>query len=266
MIPCLQYPSLQYKTVQIDPSLALSSDSPGPRHRGAHPQDQDCFSPDQWEVLCLAITDLSWLLGRGYAVRSALKLVGDRYELRERQRLAVLRSSCAPQVAVARQQTRCDLNALAGGVVAIDGFNCLITVEAALAGGVLLRGLDGALRDLASVHGSYRRVEETNQAIALLGQILANVSPASVIWFLDRPVSNSGQLRERLLAMAETQDWPWQVELVLSADHAVISSGAIVASSDGPVLDRCQHWVDLPQAVVAAAGIETRVLDFQGCH
>ena len=33
--------------------------------------------------------DLSWLLGRGYAEASATKLVGDRHELRSRQREAV---------------------------------------------------------------------------------------------------------------------------------------------------------------------------------
>jgi hypothetical protein len=155
---------------------------------------------------------------------------------------------------------------LAGDAVAVDGFNCLITVEAALAGGILLRGMDGALRDLASVHGSYRRVEETDRAIALLGNVLTAAAPASVVWFLDRPVSNSGQLRERLLALASRQGWNWPVELVPSADQAVITRGAIAASSDGPVLDRCRGWVDLPQAVIAAEGLEKGVLDFRGCR
>ena len=34
------------------------------------------------------MSDLSWLLEKGYADRSALKLVGDRYRLRQRQRTA----------------------------------------------------------------------------------------------------------------------------------------------------------------------------------
>jgi hypothetical protein len=235
------------------------------RHRGAHPQDADCFGPEHWQALCTAVADLGWLLGRGYAVRSALKLVGDRHRLRARQRLAVLRSSCSPQIAVSRHQSHCALAAVRGQAVAVDGFNCLITVEAALAGGVLLQGVDGAVRDLASVHGNYRRVAETDRAIALLGQALATAEPAAVSWFLDRPVSNSGQLRARLLQIAARQGWPWQVELVSNADQAVIASGAIAASSDGPVLDRCRHWIDLPQAVVAAQGLEAGVLDFRAC-
>ena len=37
----------------------------------------------------------------------------------------------------------------------------LTTIEAALAGGVILAARDGAYRDMASMHGSYRKVAET---------------------------------------------------------------------------------------------------------
>src|SRR6266404_1471952 len=43
----------------------------------------------------------------------------------------------------------------------IDGFNLILTLESALGGGVMLVGRDGCYRDMASVHGTYRRVEET---------------------------------------------------------------------------------------------------------
>src|SRR5256885_8530001 len=39
----------------------------------------------------------SWLLSRGYQPKSALKLVGDRHSLRERQRLAVGRAACSDE-------------------------------------------------------------------------------------------------------------------------------------------------------------------------
>ena len=43
------------------------------------------------------MADFSWLLTRGYAEKGALKLVGDRFSLTERQRLAVMRSACSDQ-------------------------------------------------------------------------------------------------------------------------------------------------------------------------
>ena len=46
--------------------------------------------------------------------------------------------------------------------------NVLITLESALGGGVLLRCRDGCLRDMASLHGTYRIVDETDPALDAL--------------------------------------------------------------------------------------------------
>ncbi|HSG88818.1 MAG TPA: DUF434 domain-containing protein, partial [Pseudomonadales bacterium] len=65
------------------------------RHRGPHPDDARLFAPDTVGPLRTAVGDLSWLFSRGYAERSAVKVVGDRYRLRERQRIALRRSACS---------------------------------------------------------------------------------------------------------------------------------------------------------------------------
>ena len=61
------------------------------QHRGRHPADSRLFAPAEVPVLRQATEELSWLFARGYSQRAALKLVGDHFGLRERQRLAVLR-------------------------------------------------------------------------------------------------------------------------------------------------------------------------------
>ena len=55
-------------------------------HRGAHPEDARLFDESKWPVLRSAVADLSWLLTRGYAERSGLKVVGDHFQLESRQR------------------------------------------------------------------------------------------------------------------------------------------------------------------------------------
>ncbi len=67
------------------------------KHRGAHPDDNRLFAEDQLPSLRTAVAEYSWLLTRGYAEESALKLVGDRYDLTARQRMAVWRSSCSDE-------------------------------------------------------------------------------------------------------------------------------------------------------------------------
>ena len=64
-------------------------------HRGPDPRDGIAFGPLALPALRGAVGDLSWLLSRGYAPVSSLKLVGDRWSLTERQRKAVGRSACS---------------------------------------------------------------------------------------------------------------------------------------------------------------------------
>lgn len=222
----------------------------GPRHRGRHPQDHKLFNPAQHPRLQAAVAELSWLYSQGYAPPSALKLVGDRHGLSERQRKAVLRGACSDQARDGRQARQVSLTQLAGKTLLIDGFNCLITVEAALAHSFVFVGRDGVHRDLASVHGTYRQVAETIFAAEVIGQMLARAQLATVQWYLDRPVSNSGRLRNLLLETSERRGWNnWQVTLAVNPD-VVLSERAkdeqvVVATSDAWILDHCQAWIDL---------------------
>ncbi len=227
--------------------------------RGPHAKDAELFAPGAVDTLHRACAELSWLLERGYADNSALALVGDRHRLRKRQRVAISRSACGDSDRARRLGRRRPLSQLPGQALAIDGFNCLITVEAALSGGVLLRGRDGALRDLASVHGSYRRVETTEDALQRLVRLIAEHEPAEVIWWLDRPVSNSGRLGAMIEAVTEARTGPtrWSVRLDYDPDQRLREHAGIIASADRAVLDGCSAWVDLPSAVVGRRAAES---------
>jgi hypothetical protein len=238
--------------------IAMTDDR---QHRGRHPSDSRLFAGTEVPILRQATDELSWLFERKYSQTAALKLVGDHFGLRERQRLAVLRSACGARTAAERARRRLTVAELQGLRLAVDGFNCLITIEAALSGGLLLRGRDEALRDLSSVHGSYRQVQETERALQLLGSAIVGAGPTEVRWFLDRPVSNSGRLRGIIEAMAQAAGWPWQVELADNPDHAIAATGWVAASTDAWLLDNCPHWVCLPDTVVAQAGVSPWILD-----
>jgi hypothetical protein len=215
------------------------------RHRGAHPADAELFHPDQIPKLRVAVSELSWLLSRGYNMTSALKLVGDRHKLRERQRLAVSRSSCSDQDRQKRMDHSVSVAQIQNESVIVDGFNLIITLEAALGGGPLFVGVDKCIRDLSSVHGSYRSIDETEQAINLAGNALDQLGASSVMWLLDRPVSNSGRLAARIADIALQRGWPWHVETVFNPDATIISSAAVAITSDSSILNRVEKWTDL---------------------
>lgn len=233
-------------------------------HRGPHPEDPRLFGPAAWPALREATADLSWLLGRGYAPASALKLVGDRYQLDARQRMAVGRAACSDAERASRAGRQLALEALVGQTLALDGYNVLTTVEAALAGGVILHARDQTFRDLASMHGSFRRVAETRPALQLLGETLRHHGIARCRWYLDRPVSNSGRLKRLMEEMAASAGWPWEVELVTSPDAALVAAGCPVATADSAVLDRCSQWVNLARQIVLCHVPDAWIVDLSG--
>ena len=220
------------------------------KHRGPHPADAELFGMPMHPVLREAVADLSWLLTRGYSDAAALKLVGDRFQLTQRQRLAVMRASCSDQSLSRRRENLIDERDVAGEALQLDGFNVLTTIEAALAGGVILASRDGCYRDMASMHGSYRKVEETRPALKLVGHVLAQLNASECCWFLDRPVSNSGRLSRLIRETATENGWNWQTELVSNPDFVLVKSQAIVASADSSILDQCQRWFNLARQVV----------------
>ncbi len=230
-------------------------------HRGPHPADEKLFAPAAISDLRLALADFSLLLTKGYADKSALKLVGDRFSLTERQRLAIMRSACSDQQLASRSQRRIELKDIAGQPLAIDGYNVLITVEAAMSGGVIFKGRDGCYRDLASIHGTYRKVTETIPAVQRIGAFLKEIGVDKALWLLDSPVSNSGRLKTIIGEVAQANGWDWEIKLSISPDAELKKTDAIVASSDSVVLDECKTWVNLAASIIAQKLPSATVID-----
>jgi hypothetical protein len=232
-------------------------------HRGQHPDDARLFAPDQVPALRAAVHDLAWLLSRDYAQPGALKLVGDRYNLEARQRMALMRATCSDDALARRGSTRLDVVDLRDRPLLIDGYNVLTTVEAALAGGVLLLCRDGTLRDVASMHGSFRKVEETMPALELVGEIAAEIGIAQCTWYLDSPVSNSGRLKQIILERAAERRWNWTVDIVIDPDAVLSKSDQIIATADSVILDRCKRWFALASEAVTRGVPDALILDLR---
>ena len=233
------------------------------RHRGPHPADAELFGAGELPKLRRAVAELCWLLSRGYKMTSALKLVGDRHGLRERQRLAVSRCTCSDENRQRRIDHRIAVDQLKDQQLIVDGFNLIITIEAALSGGPLLVGVDDCFRDLSSVYGSYRSVEETDRAITIIGNALDELGPASVHWLLDQPVSNSGRLAAKILDLATHANWPWSVEVVFNPDTTIIASSGVAITSDALILDHVERWTDLKTYLLEREVPDAWILDLR---
>lgn len=221
------------------------------KHRGQHPQDKKLFNERFFSALQSAVSDLSWLLTNGYSEKASLKLVGDRYRLTARQRLAVLRASCTDGDLQIRNSNQLTAEEISNShLVLIDGYNLLITIESALSGGLIFTGRDGCYRDLASVHGTYRKVEETRPAVELIGNCLQELGIISAEWYFDSPVSNSGRLKNYILEIAHSNNWNWKIELVTNPDKLLIKAKEVIITSDGEILNQAEQWFHLSKYII----------------
>jgi len=233
-------------------------------HRGAAAEDARLFAAEQLPVLRTAAADFCWLLDREYAPRSALELVGNRYSLTARQRMAISRYACSRLHAVRRRERLVQMSQLRGGELWMDGYNILTLIESALSGGVVLLCRDGCCRDIAGIHRRYRNVSETVPALKLVGEAVAAAGVHLCRWWLDKPVSNSGRLKTLIADAAKEHGWNVEVELAFSPDHVLSRTEHPVATSDGAILDHCRTWVNLAREIIQQRIRNANVVDLSG--
>jgi hypothetical protein len=230
-------------------------------HRGPDPRDAEAFGPPNRPALRGAVADLSWLLSRSYAVVSALKLVGDRWCLSARQRQAVRRAACSDDARERRRIHHVAPGQVTGKELVIDGFNVLTTIEAALGGAVVIVCRDTTCRDIAGIHGSYRKVAETEPALEQLIVVLTKLSVRRCHWLFDRPVSNSGRIRRLVQQKAVERSLDWSVDLVDNPDPILSSSAEIVATADSAILDVGPQWINLARFAIETTCPQAMVVD-----
>jgi hypothetical protein len=222
------------------------------RNRGKSSEDDNLFKlPKELSRLREALADMYYLLSRGYPAKSSLALVGNRHRLRARQLLALQGMACSAQEVEDRAGRRLNPQALLGTRLFIDGFNLLILLETLLSGGYIFCGLDGCYRDISSVHGTYKKVNQTGEVLQLAGETLRDLGVEKAVWVFDAPVSNSGRLRALCLKVAEANGFEWEVELHNAPDKYLTQQDGPVCSADAWVLNHCGAWFNLGAHIIS---------------
>ncbi|MBO4478006.1 MAG: DUF434 domain-containing protein [Lachnospiraceae bacterium] len=222
--------------------------------RGFVPEDARNFSPQALETMRQASRHICYLIDEGYDLKSASTFVGNHFMLSERQRLAVVRSIDPKEVLEARKTK--ELETVAGGEVWIDGFNTIITLEVLLSDSVLLTCMDGTIRDLASLRGTYRIIPETEQAVRMLFETLQEMNVETAHILLDEPVSNSGRLKTLIAEIGEEYRVRPDIRILRDVDRALWDCANVI-TSDSIILDHCISWVNLMKRCLEKHPIKT---------
>ena len=227
--------------------------------RGYVDKDEELFGGSQRAKILSAANDARWLMNRGYSAESAITFTSNHYLLTSRQRMAIFRSILNDE----DKTTRLKKEILKPGTeVLIDGLNIIITLETALSHSLVLRGDDGVLRDVAGLHGTYRIIDKTEKAIELILQTLSNLDVRNATFILDKPVSNSGSLKQLILEISRNFNLKVVVELDMNPDQIFVDKENVI-SSDGPVILRSSSWFNLNSMIVRDMIPDTWVFNFE---
>jgi hypothetical protein len=194
-----------------------------------------------WE----AAEDLRLLLNRGYPKDASLQLVGNRYNLDRDGRHLLSRGVFPHPRAEERSAKQVSVQELKGTELAIDGHNCIITLESALKNKPLLLADDGFVRDIAGVSGGYKETKETQEALGLIMDLLKVAEPEEVRFLLDAPISGSGELAARIRGMMQDRGIQGDASAVKVPEHIMAAYEGIIVSSDTAVIDQAKRVFDL---------------------
>lgn len=235
--------------------------------RGYTPEDERNFSPDAVERMRIASRHIQYLVNEGYDLKQATVFVGNHFLLSERQRLAIMRSVAKDQDLAERKSKQLPLSELKGKEVWIDGFNTVITLEVLLSDSLLFTCMDGTIRDLAALRGTYRLIPETTEAVRLMFDILQEASVGKVNILLDEPVSNSGRLKSLIAETAESKysssliaetaeqnkSFDLDIRILRDVDRTLYGKEGVI-TSDSIILDHCTSWFNLTSECLRRKG------------
>jgi len=211
--------------------------------RGYCSKDEIEFGSQWKDRLDRAGEELYYLLNRGYKLNPSSTFIGNHYMLSERQRLALVRMIASKKQLELRKEKELSLAELPKRVV-VDGFNTIISLEVALSDSLIIKGMDGTIRDLAGLRGTYRIIDKTTQAVQLIFQVLEELNISEAIFYLDQPVSNSGRLKSLIIEIAKNYNLSIEVEVIYDVDRVLEKKEGVI-SSDAVILDKCISWFNL---------------------
>lgn len=227
--------------------------------RGFVPTDEKEFNMESVLLLRRAQKDILYLLEQGYKIKPASTFVGNHYMLSERQRLAVVRATADQEVLALREKKRLNRTEIPKQVF-IDGFNVIITLEVALSNSTLIRCMDKTVRDLAGLRGTYRIIDQTEEAIRLIGEELKLLGCEEAVFYLDAPVSNSGRLKQKLMGVLERYPFQTMVELVDNPDVILQGLGCVI-TQDAIILNQCESWINLTAEIISSRFPNLRLVE-----
>ncbi len=183
-----------------------------------------------------AIRDFSYLIENEYPRKAVLKLIGDRYLLNKSQRTLLNRGIMRKKDAVERYKKA--IQSIKNSRLLIDTYNVLLIISNYLLGRIVFISTDGFIRDAGEAHGKINRDKVFMRSVEYLMEYLDTERPSEIIFYIDNPVSYSGDLAEYLRKCLREKNLNGDAIVVNNPDkELILQKEGIIATSDSEVLN-----------------------------
>ena len=109
--------------------------------------------------------------------------------------------------------------------------------------------MDGTVRDLAGLRGTYRIIDKTDLAVNAIKNILESEHAREARFFLDAPMSNSGWLAQKIEDIFSGSYVRTACEVMNDVDRSLYDREKVI-TSDAIILDNCISWFNLTKRAI----------------
>jgi hypothetical protein len=211
------------------------------------PGGNDTFDDAAIERLRRAAEEVAWLTGRGYAVDDIAELVAKHHALTDAHRAALAKGTCSEPQYRRRAARELEAEDVSRRPLAIDTFDVLATIEAALAGRPVLQTLDGTMRAFGIDRAAYVPGPHADDALDRIFALTKELRPSVVRFVVDD--ARAAPIRETIDARAKAQKAKAETVVVPNAPAALRKERHVV-TGDADTLDACAAWFNLVGRVV----------------
>jgi hypothetical protein len=183
-----------------------------------------------------AIRDFSYLIENKYPRKAVMKLIGDRYLLSKAQRTLLNRGIIRKKDAVERYKKT--IQSIRNSKLLIDTYNVLLIISNYLLGRIVFIGTDGFIRDAGETHGKINRDKVFMKSVEYLMEFLESEKPSEIVFYIDNPVSYSGDLAEHLRECLREKKLNGVAIVFNNPDkELILQKDGIIATSDSEIMN-----------------------------
>ncbi|MBA1341429.1 MAG: hypothetical protein C5S40_04750 [ANME-2 cluster archaeon] len=208
-----------------------------------------------------AITDIRYILDRGYPGKGAITFVCNHYRLDIKWRYVFTRVVFGRDTIKSRREKTVKCEDLKGEVVLVDGYNVLIGVESALKGEPVYLCDDGFLRDTRGVFRNYRCSGLTERAMDEILGVLRGVGPFRVEFLFDSQISKSKEMARWVENKLKDVGLEGSAGTSRHVDYDLKQSNGIIATADGNIIDEVTKAVNIQACVLEQLNISPVIIE-----